>query len=175
MKRKDLIKRIVHGAKRDEINRRDPRYTETMGFLVAKGFLKTNQELPLLPNKRILIADAVWAGTNVEPRILEVLPAAILRLPRHFDLDPVKHDELFATVERLKKQEPKGALLWGIPYEKLKTWAYLPLKDRRMKDVGKKKVTKTFRLKPEVVKRLKQLAKSLNCTETEALERSLVG
>ena len=175
MKREDFLKRIVRGAKKDELNRRDPRYTETMGFLVAKGFLKTNQDLPLLPNQRILIVDAVWAGMNVEPRILEVLPAAILRLPRHFDLDPVRHEQLFATVERLKKQKQKGPLLWGIPFEKLKTWAYLPLKDRRMKDFGKKKVTKTFRLKPEVVRRLKQLAKRQNCTETEALERSLVG
>lgn len=175
MNREDFLKRIVRGAKRDQINRRDPRYLETMGFLVAKGFLKTHQDLPLRPNKKILLADAIWAGMNVEPRILEVLPAAVVRLPRHFDLDQNRHGELFATVEKLRKQEKNGDLLWGIPYEKLKVWAHLPLKDRRMKDIREKKVTKTFRLKPAVVRKLRQLAKKLDCTETEALERALVG
>ena len=47
-----------------------------MGFLVRKGFLHTNKTIPLNPNDHIDLSDAVWAGRVVEPRILEVLPAA---------------------------------------------------------------------------------------------------
>lgn len=173
MRKEELLKKIILGARKDRKRRRDPRYVETMGFLVAKGFLKTNQQLPLLPNKRVLIADAIWAGMNVEPRILEVLPAAVLRLPRHFDLDATRHRELFATVKRLKTQGEKGEPLWGVPYEKIKVWIYLPLRDGRVKDITEKKITKTFRLKPEVIERLRQLARKLGCTETEAMERAL--
>ena len=127
-----------------------------------------------MPNKKIAIEDAVWAGMNVEPRILEVLPAAVLRLPRHFDLDATRHQALYATVESLKKAEVTGEPLWGVPYEKIRTWVNLSLPDGRVKDFGEKKVTKTFRLKPNVARKLKELAKGLGCTETEALERAVV-
>ncbi len=174
MNNKNLVRRITQAAKRDRKRRHDRRYLETMGFLVAKGFLRSNQDLLLLPNKRLTILDAIWAGMNVEPRILEVLPAAVLRLPRHFDLDATRHEELYATVERLKNAEEKGEPLWGVPYEKIKVWVKLPLPDGRVKEFGKKKITKTFRLKPEVARKLKEFAKRLGCTETEAVERAVV-
>jgi len=174
MNQDKLLKQITRAAIQDRKRRQDQRYLETMGLLVAKGFLKTNQELLLLPNKRVTIVDAIWAGMNVEPRILEVLPAAVVRLPRHFDLDATKHPELYATVEKLKKAEITGGPLWGIPYEKIKAWVHLQLRDGRVKEFGQKKITKTFRLKPDVARRLKEFAKRLGCTETEALERAVV-
>lgn len=174
MKKESLIRKITIAAKRDQKRRQDQRYLETMGFLVAKGFLRTNQEVVLLPNKRVAIADAVWAGMNVEPRILEVLPAAVLRLPRHFDLNVTIHPELFATLERLKKGEEGGVPLWGVPYDKIKAWVKLSLPDGRVKDFGEKKISKTFRLKPDVARKLKEFAKRLGCTETEVVERAVV-
>lgn len=173
MKRKELLKKITQAAGRDRKRREDPRFIETLGFLVAKGFLLTNQNVPLLPNKKIKLRDAIWAGTNVEPRILEVLPAAALRLPRHFDLNANEHPELFAIVEKLKGGETTGDPLWGVPYEKLMTWVHFPLTDRRMKDIAERKVTKTFRLKPTIVRKLRELALNYGCSETEALERSI--
>ncbi len=175
MNRKELHKRIVRAAGKDRLRRADPRYLGTMGFLVSKGFLNVNWDLRLLPNRRVRIEDAVWAGKNVEPRILEVLPAAILRLPRHFDLDPANHPELYGTVERLRQGDVKGEPLWGIAYEKIRMWVHLPLADGRVKDMREKKITKTFRLRPAVVDKLRELAQQLSCTETEVLERSIVG
>jgi hypothetical protein len=64
--------------------------------------------------------------------------------------------------------------LWGIPFEKIKAWVHLPLNDGRVKEFRDKKVTKTFRLRPDVVKKLRNLAGKLGCTETEALERSII-
>lgn len=173
MNREELLRKIARAAGRDRKRRRDPRFLETMGFLVAKGFLRTNQDLALLPNRRIQLKDAIWAGMHVEPRILEVLPAAVVRLPRHFDLDANEHPELYSVVEKLKKGEETGQPLWGIPFEKLRAWVHLPLPDGRVKDIAEKKVTKTFRLKPAVVKRLRELAHELGCTQTEVLERSI--
>ena len=173
MNKETLLRKIKAKAKVDEKNRHDPRFLETMGFLVAKGFLKTNLEVPLLPNKRLHIDNAVWAGLHVEPRILEVLPAAVLRLAKHFDLDPVKHPELAGVVDQLRNRKEKGKVFCGMPYEKIKIWADLPLRDKRMKSMTEKKVIKTFRLDPRALARLKKRAQENNCSETEILEKLL--
>ena len=62
----------------------------------------------------------------------------------------------------------------GLPYAKIKLWADLPLKDSRVKTVTEKRVLKTFRLKPETVKRLKIVASEMGCTETEVIERKIL-
>lgn len=173
MGRADILKRIAEKAKKDKELRQDPRYLQTMGFLVAKGFLRTNQAIPLLPNQRLRLTDAIWAGENVEPRILEVLPAAVLRLPNHFDLNRVEHPDLFLAIEALRKRE-KGHPLWGIPFRKYKVWAELILPDRRMKPLTEKKVVKTFRLSPKSIEVLKRRSKEWGCSKTDALEKILL-
>ncbi len=169
-----LIRKIKEKAKQDEKNHRDSRFLDTMGFLVAKGFLRTNLEVRLTPNKRLSIDDAIWAGQNVEPRILEVLPAAVLRLGKHFDLDPARHKDLTQTMDRLRRRETKGADFLGMPYEKIRMWAELPLRDKRVKAVTEKKVVKTFRLEFAALERLRKIAKKNGITETKALERLIL-
>jgi hypothetical protein len=168
--REKLLQQIKAKAKQDQQNRRDARFLETMGLLVAKGFLRTNFEVPLLPKKRIRVEDAIWAGKNVEPRILEVLPAAILRLARHFELQPEGFADLMVVVGQLRRRERNGDAFFDIPYEKLRQWADFPLRDRRIKTIGTKKVAKTFRLEPAVLDRLKAMAKEQGITETEVVE-----
>ncbi len=174
MNRESLIRKIKEKAKQDEKNRRDRRFLETMGFLVAKGFLKTNVEVLLLPNKRLRVDDAIWAGRNVEPRILEVLPAAVLRLGKHFDLDPAFHKELAEVIDQLRRHEEKGKAFYGIPYEKLRVWAEFPLRDKRVKPLTKRKVVKTFRLDPVAIENLRRVAEQKGCTETEIIEKLLL-
>lgn len=170
MNREELLDKIRKRAEQDEKNRRDPRFIDTMGFLVAKGLLRTNMPLVLSPNKRLRVDDAIWAGQHVEPRILEVLPAAVLRLERHFDLDADKHKDLARTVARLRAREEDGEAFLGIPYPKLKVWAEMPLPDRRVKPAGEKKVVKTFRLHPRTVEHLQKMAQERQSTETAVLE-----
>ena len=62
MKKEALIRKIRRRARQDEGNRQDRRFLDTMGFLVAKGLLKTNMPIDLLPNKRLRIDDVIWAG-----------------------------------------------------------------------------------------------------------------
>ena len=83
LNKKALIKKISKLAQEDKKRRLDPRYLKVMGFLVAKGFLYTNKKIPLNPNEHINLEDAIWAGRFVEPRILEVLPAAYERFKKH--------------------------------------------------------------------------------------------
>jgi hypothetical protein len=169
-----LIRRIKERARQDRAKRRDRRFLETMGFLVSKGFLGTNFAVPLSPNKRVRVDDAIWAGKNVEPRILEVLPAAVLRLRRHFDLDPETHGDLVRVVEQLRRREEQGDAYCGMPYEKIKLWAELPLRDKRVKPVTRKKISKTFRLDPMALDRLRKAAEEKGCTETEVIEALLL-
>jgi len=173
MNRADVLKRIAEKAKKDKKFRQDPRYLQAMGFLVAKGFLRTNQAIPLLPNQRLRLTDAIWAGKNVEPRILEVLPAAVLRLPNHFDLNQFEHPDLFAAIEALREKK-KGQPLWGIPLKKYKVWVELILPDKRMKPLNEKKVVKTFRLSPKSIEVLKKRSKEWGCSKTDALEKILL-
>jgi hypothetical protein len=173
MNRRELLEKIRKRALQDEKNRTDHRFLDTMGLLVAKGLLRTNMPIALCPNKRLRIDDAIWAGQHVEPRILEVLPAAVLRLGRHFDLDADKHAELARTVARLRAREAQGEAFQGIPYNKLKVWAEIPLPDRRVKPAGEKKVAKTFRLHPRAVERLQEMAREKRTTETAVLESLL--
>src|SRR5258707_34054 len=130
MNKQEILRKITLAAKRDVRRRRDTRYRLVMGFLTAKGFLRTNQALPLLPNIRIPLEDAIWAGKYVEPRILEVLPAAIIRLPNHFQIEREKHKDLLGVVDRIKAGEKDGPNLWDIPFEKFRPWVDLPLRDK---------------------------------------------
>ncbi len=168
-----LLKKIKAKAKLDERNRCDHRYLKVLGFLVAKGFLRTNKTLPHGANVCIAIDDAIWVGRHVEPRVLEVLPAAVLRLGKHFDLDPAKHQELALVVNQLRRRCPEGNPFCEIPYNKLKSWSDLPLKDGRVKPTSEKRLMKTFRLKPASAAVLRALAKKRNCTETEILDNLL--
>lgn len=173
MKKDDVLNLIKKKATQDEKHRKDPRFVAAMGFFVAKGFLKTNINVPMMPNKRLKIKDVMWAANNVEPRILEVLPAAIVRLERHFDLDAKKYPELAKVVMQLKKKQAQGDAFNGIPYDKLKVWTELVLKDGRVKPLAEKKILKTYRLKPAVDFEIKKRAKEWNCSESEVLERVL--
>ena len=173
MTRDELLKRIKQKANRDARKRLDPRFRRTMGFLVAKGFLQTNFEVQKLPNQRLRIEDAIWAGRNVEPRILEVLPAAVLRLEKHFDLNEGMHKELARVVRQLRDGVEAGDEFCEIPFHKLKVWANLSLQDGRTKTPRKKKIMKTFRLSPRAVEVLELASRASGRSVTEVLEEKI--
>lgn len=175
MKKADLIKKIRNQAKRDQKLRRDPRHLNAMGLLLAKGLLHTNQVILPTPNKRITIRDALWAGTWVEPRILEVLPAAVIRFKNHFDIQNLpQFEDLHLVITALINQDAIGPDFMGIPYEKLKVWVEFKLPDQRLKLPSERKKLKTFRLDPKAIETLKSIAIANSCTETEALEKLIL-
>lgn len=175
MNKKALIEKIKEKAKQDKKNRADRRFLDVMGLLIAKGFLKTNLPIFPLPNKRLYIEDAIWAGQNVEPRILEVLPAAVLRLGKHFEFNPGRHKELVEILAQLRKRESAGPAFFGIPYSKVRIWTDFPLRDKRVKSIEEKKVVRTFRMNPLALTRLRQIAKEKGTSETSVIEQLILG
>jgi hypothetical protein len=173
MNKADFLKQAKREVALLKKNNRDPRYVRTIGFLVGKGFLHANRNFPKIPNIRINIEDAIWAGQNVEPRILEVLPAAVMRLPNHFNFNREVHVEMDRVIEQLKKNT--DGTFFGIPTEKIRPWLNLRLKDKRIKNLDEKKVIKTFRLSPGTIERIKTLKSTMKISEAELLERLVAG
>ncbi len=174
----EIVRKFERLAKRNAKRRTDPRFLNTMGFLTAKGFLGYNRPLTEMPNARIHLQDAIWAGRNVEPRILEVLPAALARLPKHFKVtqDPTLDEKaLLNAAKALRTGETEGEPCLGVDFGKARVWMDLPLRDKRTRTATVKKRTKNFRLRPEVIDRLSTLARAENTTETEILERLVLG
>jgi hypothetical protein len=142
-----------------------------MGFLVAKGFLYTNERIPLNPNAFINLKDALWAGRFVEPRILEVLPAAYERFKNHFAGDADTIAKFEQVITRIRHKDNHPIEFYGISIEKIRPWFFIRLKDGRSKSIDKRKVSKTFRFKPETVEILKNLKEQTGQSESEILEK----
>lgn len=174
MKRKELLEKIRRKAKRAAKLRRDPRYRYVMGFLVQMGFLHANQEFPRGGNRRIAIRDAIWAGQNLEPRILEVLPAAYARLEKRFDATAEELLPLNLVVQNLRDGRPDGPAYMGVPYEKLRIWFTLDLLDKRTRTPAEKKVACSFRLRPDVLVQLERLATADKTNMTAILEKLIL-
>jgi len=170
MNNKDLIKKIKRLAQRDKKHRLDPRYLKVMGFLVAKGFLHTNNKILLNPNGHITLRDAIWAGRVVEPRILEVLPAAYERFKKHFSGDANTVEKLEQIIDCIKQKEIRKIDFYGISLDKIRPWFFIRLRDGRSKSLDERKVSKSFRFKPETVDILKRLKAQTGQSETDILE-----
>ena len=170
LNKKALIEKINILALQDKRRRLDPRYLKVMGFLVAKGFLYTNKNIPLNPNEHIDLREAVWAGRVVESRILEVLPAAYERFKKHFDGDRDIIEKLVQIIDCVKREGNHNIDFYGISIEKMKPWFFIRLRDGRSKSMDQRKVSKTFRFKPETIKGLKKLKNQTGQSETEILE-----
>lgn len=166
----NTLQKIRKLADEDKKKRRDPRFVKTMALLTSRGFLFANQTFPKIPGLRLKIEDAVWAGLNVEPRILEVLPAIVLRLEKHFDFDPKKHSELANTLEDIRQGKERGRDFLGVPYEKARHWVGFEIRDRRVKPFGEKKILRTYRFKPSTLEKLKKLSAQRGQDETAMIE-----
>jgi hypothetical protein len=103
-------------------------------------------------------------------RVYAVLPAAII----HFKNSITGHDALPATLRKIisgiEKHKTLDIEYKGITFEEMRTWASIPLKDKRIKPVGEKKIVKTFRLTPKAVSKLERIASEQSKEVTQVLE-----
>ena len=172
MKNKKLIEQIKKAAIQDQKKRNDIRYKKAMAFLVKKGFLKANINFEIYYQAKMRIKDLIWAGQNVEPRILEVLPAAALRLPKAFIYDNTREiANLKQVLVDLRENKDTGVNFLNMPYKKIKVWMNIPLSDRRTKVTDNKKVMKTFRLNPVTVIKMELLKKKNGISAAAIIER----
>jgi hypothetical protein len=145
--------------------RRDPRYRRVMGRYVAAGLLTTT--VAIEPYREpIELADALWAG-ELEPRILELLPALIVKRPSLFvDVTTLPAD-LRDVVKALRNHlEPNE--FRGVPGAALRRW--LPAVGHRGKLPSR---LKSFRLQADDLELLAKLTKKLGVSQTTVLRRGL--
>lgn len=146
---------------------RDPRFKKVMGRFMADGLLTTNIEEIRPHDKPVPLDDALWAGT-VEPRIMELLPAVLvkksglLRLPKELPED-------VAAVMHAIRHGKTAPLFRDVPPERYLPW---------VTEVGRKgmspSVLKSFRFKHEDVLRLSRLRKNLPArSDTEVIRMAL--
>lgn len=91
-------------------------------------------------------------------------------------------DLFYALISRAVKAPVKNRALLlldlsieGITLQEMNQWARAELADKRIRPFGRKKIVKTFRLSPPVIRRLEQLAAQRGCSVTDALEASVLG
>lgn len=174
MKANEFLKKIKEKEKRNKRNRKDMRFTKTISLLKAKGLLDTNLPIRAATGIKLQITDAIWAGKYVDPRILEVLPAAVLHYPRNFLGMKQLPDGLSRVLKAIRSGASRGPEFEGIPFVKMKHWANRPLKDKRTKPVNEKKVPKYLMLHVRHLNKLAELvAKGRFKDQTSAIEAAI--
>jgi hypothetical protein len=149
-----------------------PSEKKVLGFLVSKGLLIAPHINPVRSAK-LRISDAIAVGLNREPRVLEVLPAAILHFPKSFLDHDTMPEKLRETLECIKKGKETGPSLGGIPYAAMMRWANETLPDKRTRPERERKITKAFRLSRIALENLAQAASRAAISETAFIERWL--
>jgi hypothetical protein len=145
--------------------RAEPRYQRVLGRFVEAGLLTTN-EPAIVHSKAIRVADALWAG-EIEPRILELLPALLLKKPSFFQ-DTTGLPEDLARVVRALKRNQVPETFRGIPGADLLRW--VPRIGRKNKLPSR---LRCFRFSAEDSQHLAHLARELGLNETAVLRRAL--
>ncbi len=174
MKNAEFLNKIKAKAEQNTQHRKDPRFKKTMAFLKGKGLLNTNLPIAGKTGMKLEIKDAIWAGLNVEPRIIEVLPTAVLHYQKSFRDFEQMPENLRVVIKALRAGEHAGPEFEGVAFEKLKVWAYTQLKDKRTKPLNEKKHLKAFKLTRTLIEKLEELVASGRYKDqTSALEAAI--
>jgi hypothetical protein len=112
---------------------------------------------------------------NIEPRILELFPAALLRFPKTFLHKEDIPSDLQQVLTALKQNKDHGPAYQWVAYADMKRWANFTLPDRRTKPMRSRRRTKSFRIRPEIASILSERAKQRGVGETELLEELISG
>ena len=142
-------------------------------FLTGKGLLIVPDITPR-PSQVISLIKALKAGRELEPRIIEVLPAALIHFPSNFeDLDRVP-PELNEIINAIYSDKNEGIELEGIPFSAMKRWANEVLTDKRIVPAKEKRKMVSYRLSPEAIRTLKTRSARENISETQFIERLIM-
>ncbi len=144
---------------------KDPRFGRVMGRFVREGLLIVNHEVKVSDDP-VSIDDVLWAG-ELEPRLLELLPALIVKRPSLFRDPTVLPTDLADAVTCLKRDREPVAFR-GIPGADVHRWL------RRVGRQGKvPSRLKSFRFSADDQRLLSHLATKLELSETEVIRRGL--
>ncbi len=147
--------------------RRDPRFKKVMGRFVGAKLLTTNIEGIRPHDKPVPLEDVLWAGA-VEPRIMELLPAVLVKRPGLLRLPKDLPEDVAAVMHAIRHGKALPTFRGVAPAD------YLPW----VTEVGRKgkspSVLKSFRFKHDDVLRLARLRKSIPArSDTEVIRMAL--
>ena len=160
----DLKKRLQAAAEKARSARQSSRFKKVLGKLVAAGLIQTNQVYAPRRGK-ITVKDCLWAG-EFEPRILELLPALVLKRPGIFsDLEHVPTD-LLQVIRALRRGEAAEDFR-SIPAASYRQWV------ARVGQKGKEPtLLKSFRFSQADLRCLRDLG-DLGYSESDAVRMGL--
>jgi len=164
-KRDKLLRRARAEARKAEERRRDRRFLTVMGRLVAEGLLETNIDEVRPHHRKIRVADALWAG-ELEPRILELLPALVLKKPGLFRDAHDLPEDLAEVIQCVRRGRPAPPFR-GIPAADYERW--VPRIGHRGKQPT---VVKSFRLSASDARLLAELRAELGLRSEVAVVRA---
>jgi hypothetical protein len=146
-------------------HREDPRYRRVLGRLVAADLLTSNEEVE--PHRSpIDVQDVLWVG-KIEPRVLELLPALIVKRPALFQsLEGLPNDLASAVAALRRNRSPEP--FRGIDGDALKRW--VPLLGHRNKLPSQ---LRSFRLKADDVELLERLSAQRGISQTAVVRQAL--
>lgn len=147
----------------------DRRTKKVVRFFVGKGFLLGDVEKSKKQIK-LYIPDVLWVARNVEPRVLEVLPAALIHYPNSFFGKNWLPEELEKIVKKIKRGEMDHKDYRGISYLDMKRWAERPLPDHRTKPLSQIRINRTLRFDSPIYNVIKHRAKSQHLSIRAYLE-----
>ena len=147
-----------------ENKRSDPKFKRTIGKLIHAKLI-TNPSYTTY-NGKLTLEDALWAG-QYEPRILELIPAIILKKPKFFEIKEMPKD-LEQTISNIRHNAAIDEFR-GVPSEKYLYWL------DKIGHKGKQtSLIKTYRFLTEDVKLINELKQKINLSETQLIRMALL-
>lgn len=144
------------------------KYRRVIGLLTSLDLLVSVEPVPKTVSK-VELKDVLEIGRKVEPRVLEVLPAALLSSPKSFFHIDEAPEDLQQVVSALEKGE-EGPDFESVPFKKIYEAANRPVKDKRRKRVSERRVSKTFRFSRDIWNALQKQCHASGMDYTAYLE-----
>ena len=163
--REELQRRARRRLTRIERGRKDPRFLRVLGRFVDEGLLIVNDDVD--PFRGRLAIDDVLFAAELEPRLLELLPALVVKRPGLFLEGSTLPEDLDRVVAELRRGRVPEAFR-GIPGSDVQRW--LARVGRRGKVPA---LLKSFRFTPEDLRLLEHLAAKLGLSQTDVIRRGL--
>ena len=159
-----IINKAKRKAKKLKKLREDQRYINVMGRLKFEGLLDIKNMVPR--NYKLHLDDVLWVGDKIEPRVLELLPAILLKKP-----GMIYQQELPEDLRQAKNDLRQGVLkgmFRGLSIKSCDQW---------LTKTGRKgvrpSITKIFRLRKEDVDFLKRKSKREKISEAAVVRQAL--
>ncbi len=148
------------------------KHKNILGFFYAKGLLFATN-VTARPNIKLNLLEVQQYALEHEPRIFEVLPAALIHFPKSFLHHETLDPKLAEIIEQIKVGASTHQDYRGIKYKDMLRWVDKTLPDKRTVLLKDRRRMKSFRLKPSTIKKIKQLASAASTTETNLIEKMI--